>query len=145
MSWWKKPLGLIFGGSKTTDDIFDKDSGLLTKAGKWIDEFHHTTQEQSEDFKEVSAAWSQFVKDTLAENTERSKARRDIAIFWIRFQLLMIFWAALVFPFLPLWSAFILKISFSTLMVTGTIGVLGFFFGPYMYGAHIKKKSPESS
>lgn len=145
MSWWKKPLGLIFGGSKTTDDIFDKDSGLLVKTGKWINGFNFTDEEKAKHYTAVAGYWSQFIKDTLSENTVRSKARRDLAVFWIQFELLLLFWAVLVWPFLPLWSAFILEIAFSTLLVTGSLGVLGFFFGPYMYAAHIKKNPPNNS
>lgn len=144
MGLWAKVAGTIFGGSKTTDDIFDKDSGLLAKAGGWIGNQQFTEQEQAISNAATQKAWGDFVVATMSENTDRSKSRRDIAIFWIHCQLLFLFMAIMVYPFHEEWSAFIFSIALSNLMLTGSLGVLGFFFGPYMFGAHVKKKGDDN-
>ena len=41
-------LGKLFGTDKAVDNLLDKDSGLLAKAGGWIGNFNYTEEEKAE-------------------------------------------------------------------------------------------------
>jgi hypothetical protein len=38
----------LFGGKKAKDDLLDKDNGLLTQAGNWVDKLNYTKEEQAQ-------------------------------------------------------------------------------------------------
>ena len=46
MSVFGQIAGKIFGSSKAVDNILDKDSGLLAKAGAWVGNLNLTEEEQ---------------------------------------------------------------------------------------------------
>ena len=76
----------IFSGPKVVDNIFDKDKGLLTQVGNWIGNSKLNPEEIMENDKELAKAVQGFAVATLAENTDRSKTRREIADQWIALQ-----------------------------------------------------------
>ena len=41
-------FGRIFGTEKAIDNVLDKDSGLLVKAGSWFGNLNYTTEDQAE-------------------------------------------------------------------------------------------------
>jgi len=41
-------LGKLFGTDKAVDNLLDKDSGLLVRAGGWVDGMSYTDQEKAE-------------------------------------------------------------------------------------------------
>lgn len=136
---WYNPFS--WGASeKNIDDILDKDNGLLTQVGGWIGNMNYTAEERAEMNKTMADGATKFVVDTLSENTVRSKARRDIAILWIKFELLIIFMSAVIAPFNMEVAKFWLSLAFSELMFWGTMSVLAFFFGPYMLSNHMGVK-----
>ena len=45
-------VGGIFGTKKAIENIMDKDDGLLTKFGGWIDDFNYTDAEKAESNRE---------------------------------------------------------------------------------------------
>lgn len=122
---------------KVVDNVLDKDNGLLTQVGGWIGNMNFTAEEQAKMNERMVNGVSSFVEMTLGENTERSKARREVAILWIKAQLAMIFITMIVAPFNMELAKFYLSIAFGTLMVAGTLAVLGFFFGSHMLSSHI--------
>ena len=128
-----------FNTAKAADDILDKDSGLLAKAGQFIGNQQFTEQERSVANAELLKSSATFVASTLSESTERSKTRRQVAIRWINAQLGLVLLTAIVAPFNSKLSSFYFTLATSDLMMWGTVGVLTFFFGPYMIGAHIGK------
>lgn len=135
MSW----LTSLFSSGKTVDNVMDKDNGLLTQVGGWIGNMNFTKEEQAKMNLATGEAVATFVASTLSENTVRSKTRREVAILWIKAQLIMIFWVMLVAPFDMELAKFYAGIVFGTLMLSGTLSVIAFFFGPYMIGKHMQK------
>jgi hypothetical protein len=130
----------IAGGSKTQDDIFDKDKGLLAKAGGWIGNMNYTDEEQAEARQKMNDSVSEFVKATLEESTERSVTRRAVAVMWIKVQLAMVLITMTAAPFLDdAVAEYLLEITFSGVMTGGTLAILGFFFGSHMLSSHLKK------
>ncbi len=128
-----------FGGERQLDTV-DKTLGHIASGAKMvtemIDEREFTPEEQSKaNFKVVEQAL-EFQKATHEENSSRSKARRTIAVRWITFYLslcsgyLVVTAAAIKWPALEkLMQAFMYII---TLLGTGTLMVLGFYFGVHL-------------
>jgi hypothetical protein len=117
---------------KTVDDIMDKDNGLLVKFGGFVNDLHYSDAEKATAMAEVVSGASEFVKSTMSENTERSKTRRSIAIYWIKFQLSLIALTVVAFPFDADIAEFYWKVATSKIMLFGTMSVLIFFFGAHV-------------
>jgi len=75
---------------KIVDNVFDKDKGLLTQIGGWVGNQQFTEQERAEMDVGMVKAVQGFAVATLAENTDRSKTRRKIAIGWFEMQIWLI-------------------------------------------------------
>jgi hypothetical protein len=133
MSWFSK----LMGADKVTDNVLDKDNGLLTQVGGWIGGMNFTPEEQAEMNERMVAGVGKFVEMTLGENTERSKTRRAVAVMWIKAQLAMILIVFIVAPFDMELAKFYLTIAFGTLMVGGTLSIIAFFFGGHMLSSHL--------
>lgn len=129
MSWWKfwkddQP--------KVVDDVFDKDSGLLAKAGGFIDRLSFTDEEKSDVQTALINNANKFVQDTLGENTERSKARRKIALMWIKLEAFLVIVTAAVAPWDMELAKFYWSVVTSELMFWTTLTIMGFFFGNHL-------------
>lgn len=146
MSLLKKAAGFIFGSSKTTDDIFDKDSGILVKAGGFLNDLHHSGQEIAKEQQVLIDGVQAFAVATLNENTDRSKTRRELAQMWFKMQLQLIglqvlffcidkFNLAMKFPDLSLSKDFA-DIAFSALIWAVTSGI-----GVFFWGSHVLRSS----
>ncbi len=118
-------LSFLFKPSKVANDLFDKDSGHLAKFGAWIGNQTYTAEEKAE-------MTHKFVIDTLAENTDRSRARREISKMVIRFYLLLLSASGISYPFNPDWSAMLFNLATSGGLITLVGGVGAFFFGTHM-------------
>lgn len=140
MGFFTAAKELLFGSPKLASDIFDKDDGLLAKAGGFIGSLVYSDQEKAEMDKETIAAVQKFVVDTLGESTVRSKARREIAVLVIKFYVLLIFLSGMTFPFNPAWSQ--MWFSLATTWQLGTLvsGVGAFFFGVHVLRTAKEKK-----
>ena len=127
----------VFSSGEVAEDIFDKDKGLLVRAGGWIDNLSHTDAEKAGDFMERIKAGNAFVASTLSENTIRSKTRRMVAMAWIRLEAFLILLTVTVAPYDMALAEFYFKIAFGWLMGTTTAAVIGFFFGTHMLRAKV--------
>ena len=136
-------FGWFTSSSKTVVDIFDKDSGHLAKVGAWIGNQQFTAEERSEADRANLAAVQKFVVDTLDENTDRSKTRREIAVFFIKIYSLMLFMAGMTYPISSEWSMVWFNIS-TSLAVGGLVTSISiFFFGSHAMAKHSRsKKAP---
>jgi len=135
-----KIFGFLKGAPKITDDLFDKDKGLIAQAGAWIGNQKYTTEEQAKANTKMVEGVTAYAIATLSENTDRSKARREIALLVIRFYIILLFWCALVFPFNKEWSQFIFALATSGGLVALVTGVGAFFFGSHFWSSHVKGK-----
>ena len=123
--------------AKTINDFTDKDNGLLTQVGGWIGGLQYTDQEQAEDYKTLVKGVTDYAVATLAENTERSKTRRDVAVLWIKAQLGLVLMAAIAAPWSDVLFERYWRMASSEVIGYGTAGVMLFFFGSYGIGTHI--------
>tara|TARA_R110002020_G_scaffold474464_1_gene705994 strand:- start:1 stop:450 length:450 start_codon:yes stop_codon:yes gene_type:complete len=93
------PLAWFTSTPKVVDNVFDKDSGLLTQVGQFIGHQQYTDQEKQEDQKVLVKSVQDYAVATLGENTERSKTRRELALMWFGMHVFFIkvtFLAALI-------------------------------------------------
>lgn len=133
MSWFSK----LISTEKAVDNVLDKDNGLLTQVGGWIGNMNFTDEERAKMNAKMVEGVSSFVKMTLSENTERSITRRAVAVTWIKAQLAMIFITMMVAPLDMEMAKFYFSIAFGTLMISGTLAIIGFFFGAHMLSSHL--------
>ena len=128
----------LFGSPKIANDIFDKDTGHIAKAGDFIGKLVFTQQEKAEIDKDMAKNIQQFVVDTLEESTERSMARREIALFVIKFYCLIVFICGVTYPIDKDWSAMWFQLSTTWQIGTLVSGVAAFFFGVHVVRANKK-------
>ena len=125
---------------KVVDNVLDKDEGILVKVGGWIDGQQYTTQEQAEFDEKLRQGVAAYAIATMGENSERSKARREIAKQWIKVQLWIVLMCAISAPFNIVLAEFYFKLATSSIMLAGTAAIITFFFGSYMITRHNETK-----
>jgi hypothetical protein len=130
----------LFAVPKVAGDVFDKDDGLLAKAGGFINDLDYSDQEKARDLGKVTDALAKHVEKTMGENTVRSKTRREISIMWIKVQLAFLLMVAICIPFSDKLAKSYYELATCEVMLYGTLAALGFFLGGYMWGTHIQKK-----
>ena len=147
MNWLSTAWAALKGTPKLTEDIFDSKEGLLVKAGGFFNNLHLSDAEKLEHKIEAGKGVTEFVKATFGENTIKSKARRKLAIMWIKTQLHLIWLNVICVPLAILFPEqgkpmfdMMLKITLSWVMVGGTVTVMAYFFGTYGWGTYVKKK-----
>ena len=133
MGW----LNAIFSTSNTIDDVFDKDSGHLSKVGAWIGNSQFTSEEQAE-------MMQAFVIETLNENTDRSKTRRDVAMFVMRFYALVVFMVGMTYPISEDWSDVWLSIATLPPLAGLVLGGGAFVFGTHTLRSWQAKSKKEA-
>lgn len=134
---WYNPLSW---SEKSTDDILDKDNGLLTQVGGWIGNMNLTEEEVIEFNAKTVTSVQEFVKATLSESTGRSKTRRAIAVLWIKTQLAIVLMCCIAAPFNMELARFYFELATSTLMITVTTAICIFFFGSHGLARHNESK-----
>lgn len=133
---WYNPLSW---GETVVVNVLDKDNGLLKQFGGWINNQSLTDEEVLIQNAKTVSSVQQFVKDTLDENTERSRSRRDIATLWIKTQLGIVLMMCIVAPWNMKLAEFYFEAATCTLMVMGTTAIIIFHFGSHGI-AKFKKK-----
>ncbi len=129
-------FSFLTSGAKTVDDVFDKDTGLLA----FIDRQQFTDEEKAEMSLTQMDGIRKFVTDTLSESTERSQARRSIAVFFIRFYAGMLFLCGATYPVDPNWSEVWFKLATSGSVGGLVIAISIFFFGSHAIARHNDSK-----
>ena len=134
MSFFSKMAGKVTGVVSSvfgSDDVMNKKDGHLANIGAWIGNSKFTTEEMAELDAKTAEGVRKFVIETLTENTERSKTRRDMAKFIMRFYCILVFMCVIVFPFKPEWGNFILNVASGAGISGAFISVVVFFFGSH--------------
>ena len=132
----------LFGDSQTKRDLFDTEKGHLKNFGGWIDRSRFTKQEMAELDEEVAKGVRQFAVDTMSENTERSKTRRELALFVVKSWVLFLFTSGMTYKIDPEWSALWFSLATHGSFAALILGVSAFFWGTHAYRA--SKKTQDS-
>jgi len=128
---------MIFGvGDKGSDNVMKVASGI----GNFIDEQEFTEQEDVMNTAQVIIpSMQKFMETTVAENTERSKTRRDLALWVIRNWIIMLWVSIVAYGFelhigatLHEFSKFVFQLATLETMIYLVLGVGGFFFGAHI-------------
>jgi len=138
MGLWTTLKNFVVGAPKLSEDLFDKDDGLLVKAGGFINDLHYSDSERIQDAIVIGQGVTEFVKTTLAENTVKSKTRRFVAMLWISAQLALLFVTAMFIPFNTEVASNLFEVATCKIMFYGTGSVIVFFFGGYVWGTYVK-------
>ena len=136
MSWYN-PLS---GTDKVVDNVLDKENGLLTQVGGWIGNQNFTTEEAAEMNEGIRKGVVQYAVNSMAENSERSKARREIAKMWIKVQLWLVMFCAMTIPLDSKMAKQYYELATSSVMLAGTGAIITFFFGSYLLTRHNETK-----
>ena len=139
MSWFTALKSFVFGAPRIATDVFDKESGLLAKAGGFLNDLHYSDAEKARDTFAIGQAITEHVKATLNESTEKSRARRDIANIWIKVQIYLVLLTLICIPFNKVMAQDIYNLATCNVMLWGTGSVITFFFGGYVWGTYFKK------
>lgn len=122
----------IFGlGKNNKTTVVDGAVKLIGDVTGMIDDSKFKPEEKARFQIGMADATAEFVKATLSENTERSKARRHIAIlsiyfFYFLFAVLVILWR-----FDSAWFEATKGLALSFKFPTVFIMIMAFFFGGY--------------
>ena len=122
----------LFGGSKDTTDIV---KSVVTGVGGWIDEQKFTDEERAVMVLKIGDAYSKFLVSTVDENSERSKTRRNIAIWIIRMEAFFLLTSLVTIKLDPSMSEYAYKIAVDSPWGLLTLGVGAFFFGTHLVRA----------
>jgi len=127
MGW----LSFLKSTPKAIDDIFDKDNGHLAKIGSWIGNQQFTDQEQAELNAKIGESVRGYAVATLSENTDRSRARREMSVFILKFYCLLVFMTGMTYQFDKEWSQIWFKLA-----SLPTLGALVAGVGLFFWGTH---------
>jgi len=127
----------VFGaGQSGSDNVMKVASGI----GGFIDDLSYTDAEKAKKHSTVTIpAMQAFMESTVAENTERSRTRREIAIWVIRNWFIML-WVSIVSRGVELavgavnheFSTFVFGVATFSAMTYLVLGIGGFFFGAHI-------------
>lgn len=135
MSWFRgivSGVKAVFGASSDgTSNVMKVASGV----GNWIDEQKFTEEEKAKYNAEMITHYSEFMKSTVAENTQRSITRRSIAIWVIRSEIGFLASSAVLYKLDMELAEYIYKIATDSPMGYLTLGVGAFFFGAHLVRA----------
>ena len=119
----------VFGvGQHGSDNVMKVASGI----GGWIDGQQFTEQEKAQFNVKMVEQFSGYMESTCNENTERSRTRREIAIWVIRFEVFLLSFSLFSRPFNVEWSDFAFAIA-----TTDPLNYLVLGIGAFFFGAHI--------
>jgi len=128
---WSFVKGLLGGGQDGQANVMKVASGV----GGWIDGLKLTDQEKQEFNGKMVQHYSDFMASTVSENTERSRTRRDIALWIIKLEAFFLIASLAAFKFDPLWAKYAYQIATDSPWGYLTLGVGAFFFGAHLVRA----------
>lgn len=132
MSFLTKAVGFLFGGSQEGSSNVMK---VATGIGNWIDKGKFTDQEKAEHRAALIPHFQKFIESTVSENSERSRTRRDIAIWIIRTEIFLLVFSVILYKFDLEWAKYVYQICTDSPLGLLTLGVGAFFFGTHLVRA----------
>ena len=129
----------LLSSPKAVNDILDKDNGLFTQVGGWINNLNLTDEEVMKQNAATAASVQAFAVATLDENTERSKSRREIAILYTKFYLLWMTVGFGVYPINEGYAIFLVSALTGLALGGAFTSIIIFHFGSHGI-AKLKKK-----
>jgi len=138
MAWWKA----LFGTPKAIDKALDVGEKITNGVISGIDKLWYTPEEKAENRQKANETLLGFWKTIATENTEQSKARRELAKMTFKVYFFLLLAAVTVYKFDAEYSKFIFGVAGT---LTGLVLMIaGIYFGPHQI-AKIWKGKKQSS
>jgi len=128
---WSFIKGILGSGQDGQANVMKVASGV----GGWIDGLKLTDQEKQEFNGQMVQHYSDFMALTVSENTERSRTRRDIALWIIKLEAFFLVFSLVLFKFDPAWAKYAYQVATDSPWGYLTLGVGAFFFGAHLVRA----------
>ncbi len=129
MGWLVNGFKAVFGvGQSGSDNVMKVASGV----GGWIDNLNYTDEEKAKANANTVTSLNKFFAMTVDENSERSRTRREIAIWVIRVELGMLVGSVIAFKFDSELSKYMYQVATDSPLGLLTLGVGALFFGTHM-------------
>ncbi len=125
-------VGSIFGAGQDGQSNIMK---AATGVGNWIDEQKFTDQEKAEYRAKMVVHYAEYMKSTVNENSERSRTRRDIALWVIKTEVFLLLASVVLFKIDPELAKYIYQVATDSPLGYLTLGVGAFFFGSHLVRA----------
>lgn len=129
----------LFAAPKTIDKAVEVGDKVATGIIAGLDKIWHTEEEKSDAQQLANDTLLKFWGVIANENTEQSKARRELAKMVFKTYLSLLLMAVAVYRFDAEYAAFIFKVA-GTLTAL-VMGVAAIYFGPQQISKVWKKKS----
>ena len=121
------------------NNVLDKDNGLISQVGGWINELNLTPEEVMRQNALTAESVQAFAVATLDENTERSKSRRKIAQKYIDFYLNWISVSFAVWPISEEYAIYLVTALTGLALGGAFTAIMIFHFGSHSL-AKLKNK-----
>ena len=112
---------------------------VLDAGIKGIDALVFTDEEKAELQKRMGDQWIEIQKVMLGETSIQAVTRRVLAVLVVGSFTFLVIGAALAYPFAQTYAAFLLDLAQSQFGWM-SMGVMAFYFGPYMIQRMLPKK-----
>ncbi len=119
----------VFGaGQDGSSNVLKVASGI----GNFIDEQSFTDEEKAVFNANTVKAYSEFMNSTVKENTQRSRTRRDLAIWIIRAEIGLLVASVIAYKFDSALSEYMYQVATDSPLGYLTLGTGAFFFGSHL-------------
>jgi membrane-bound ClpP family serine protease len=132
---WYNPLDWFKAGNRAADTAAD----LIGDISSGIDLLKLTDEERIQYTQGGFKLHLKYMEQNIDQNSERSKARREIAKAIVYYYLSLLTFVALVYRFDPEWAKFILEMSVKMKLGIAFIAIIVFYFGYYGIQGAIEK------
>ena len=105
---------------------------VVKGVGNWIDEQQWTEQEKAEWLAKRADLYAKFMKQTIQENSERSRTRRSLSLMALRWWFLALTFSGLLYPLDQPWSEYWWKLATNEWVAYLILGI-----GAYFWGSHL--------
>lgn len=122
-------LTSLFKLPKTADKAVDIADKMTTGFIAGIDKIWHTDEEKSDAKQKFTETYLGFWKLISTENSEQSKARRELAKMTFQVFFFFLLAAGVIYPFDPEYAIFLLGLAGKIMFLVTAIGVI--YFGPH--------------
>lgn len=133
MGFWS-----LFKKAKTIDKAVDIGGKITDGVLSGIDKIWHTEEERTEALQKASETTLEYWKTIASENTEQSKARRELARMTFQVFFFFLLSAAVVYKIDAEYAKFLLGLAGKIMFLVSAIGVI--YFGPHQIQKVWKKK-----
>jgi len=128
----------LFATPKTIDKALDVGEKITNGVISGLDKLWHTEEEKSDARQKGTETLLEFWKVIANENTEQSKARRELAKMTFKVYFFLLLAGVTVYKFDSEYSKFIFEVAGT--LTTLVMGIAAIYFGPNQISKVWKKK-----